>query len=69
MSRLVKLYKVEFLKYTNCLKDTVRHNEKDMCFLDVGRDGFIITEDEFDDYRHYGGGFKSTEFVGNMMFD
>ena len=61
-----KIYSVEFCQYTNCMNDTVRHNTKDMTFIDVGRDPFLIPEDKIDYYMEYGQGIKDMRFVGYM---
>ena len=64
-----KVYEVEFMEYTNCMKDTVSNNAtsfKDIEYLNIGKEPFLITESEFDEYSKFGGGFRSLKFVGNI---
>ena len=52
-----KIYKVEFMKYTNVFKDTVSNQAKeikDEKFLRVGREPFLVRESELDNYRDWG---------------
>lgn len=67
MKKLVKLYSVEFIEYTNATYDTVTN--KDGQYLDVKVEnggGFIIREDEIDFYKQFGKGFRSLNYVGHM---
>lgn len=70
IKKLVKLYSVEFIEYTNATYDTVTN--KDGQYLDVkvenGGD-FIIREDEIDFYKPFGKGFRSLNYVGRMYAD
>lgn len=64
-----KIYKVEFIEYTNALRDTVCNQEKevgDRKYLRVGKEPFLVRESELDKYRAWGGGFRYIEFVGNI---
>lgn len=64
-----KVYKVEFMEYTNCLRDTVNNQEKeigDRKYLRIGREPFLVKESELNKYRAWGGGFRYIEFVGNI---
>lgn len=64
-----KIYEVEFMQYTNCMRDTVCNDAKeikDMKYLHVGKEPFLIKESEFDRYMKYGGGFRIVKFVGNI---
>lgn len=64
-----KIYEVEFMQYTNCMRDTVCNNAeniKDSKYIRVGKEPFLIKESEFDKYKEYGGGFRIIKFVGNM---
>lgn len=65
-----KVYEVEFMTYTNCMKDTVCNGEKeigDMKYINVGKEPFLIRESEFGKYMKYGGGFRILRFVGNII--
>lgn len=64
-----KVYKVEFMTYTNAMKNTVSNNAEDITdkkFIDVGHEPFLVRESELDFYQKYGNGFRSIEFVGNL---
>ena len=64
-----KVYEVEFMRYTNCMKDTVSDGEKELGkgkYLHVGREPFLIKESDFPKYMKYGGGFRIVRFVGNI---
>ena len=66
-----KIYKVEFMKYTNVLKDTVSNQAKeikDAKYLRVSKEPFLVRESELDNYRAWGGGFRYIKFVGNIEF-
>lgn len=60
-----KLYEVEFMNYTNSMKDTVSNNDGD--YINTGCEPFIIRESEFDKYMKYGNGFRTVKFVGNII--
>lgn len=60
-----KVYEVEFIQYTNCMRDTVWNKKTDK-YLDVGKEPFLIKESEFDKYKEYGNGFRIVKFVGNI---
>ena len=61
----MKLYKVEFLKYTNSMRDTVAHNTIKGLYLDV-KNGLIVKECDLELIQKYGGGIKKMEFVGEL---
>lgn len=63
---LEKVYKVTFLEYTNASRDTVSHNEEEMCYLGVGHEPFLVRESELEYYRQFGNGYDSIQFVGNI---
>ena len=67
--KLVKVYSVNFFQYTNCMNDVVRHNDKELEFLDVGREPFLVREDKLDAVAKYGKGFRDIHFVGNMLVE
>ena len=65
----IKIYSVVFVEYTNCLRDTVSTNEEDLGkveYLEIPKTGLLIREDELDEYKKYGQGFKSITLVGEM---
>lgn len=67
-----KVYEVEFMNYTNCMKDTVSNMAdeiKDTKYIHVGKEPFLIKESEFNKYMEYGGGFRIVRFVGNINTD
>jgi hypothetical protein len=64
-----KVYEVEFMQYTNCMKDTVWENNAELGkgkYLTVGKEPFLIKESDFSKYQNYGGGFRIVRFVGNI---
>lgn len=60
-----KIYQVEFLQYTNCMKNTV-WNEEENNYLRIGTEPFLIRESEFEKYMKFGDGFRVVRFVGNL---
>lgn len=63
--KIEKLYEVEFMNYTNYMKDTVSNNDGD--YINTECEPFIIRESEFDKYMKYGNGFRTVKFVGNII--
>ena len=67
-----KVYKVEFMSYTNVTKNVVARYRKDTnCnktadYLDVGPSPFLVKESDLEKYREYGDGYRSIEFVGKI---
>ena len=64
-----KVYEVEFMEYTNCMKDTVSDDSKEIGhgkYLNIGKEPFLIKESDFPKYQKYGGGFRIVRFVGNI---
>lgn len=64
-----KVYEVEFMQYTNSMRDTVSNMAdkiKDTKYISVGNEPFLIKESEFDKYKEYGNGFRIVKFVGNI---
>ena len=65
-----KVYEVEFMEYTNGLRDTVRNKYKeigDMKYITVGEEPFLVRESELEKYMAWGGGFRIIRFVGNIV--
>lgn len=65
-----KVYEVEFMEYTNSMRDTVCNKHKeigDMKYITVGKEPFLVRESELEKYRAWGGGFRYIEFVGNII--
>ena len=65
-----KVYAVEFMEYTNYMKDTVSNMYKeigDMRYITVGKEPFLVRESELDKYMAWGGGFRIIRFVGNIV--
>ena len=64
-----KIYRVEFMEYTNVLRNTVSNQKQEVAdrkYLTVGKEPFLVKESELDKYSAWGGGFRSIEFVGNL---
>lgn len=65
-----KVYKVKFMQYTNYFMDTISDGNEDISerkYLKVGNDPVIIKESDLSKYMKYGNGFRSVEFIGNML--
>ena len=71
MNNLEKIYSVEFMNYTDCLKDTVSDWDgesssiKDIKYLNVGHN-FLLKESQLELYRKFGGGYRNIKFVGEL---
>lgn len=64
---MIKLYEVEFMQYTNYLRDTVSDGLGfDSKYINVGKEPFIIKETDLAKYAKFGNGFRILRFVGNM---
>lgn len=61
--RKIKIYEVEFLNYTDVTKTTV-YSELYKQYVDVGKEPFLISEDQMEYYQQFGGGFRNLIFVG-----
>lgn len=68
--RAEKIYKVEFMEYTDIFKDTVSNNAKDLKdkrYFEIGHDPLLVRESELVEYMTtWGKGIRRVEFVGNM---
>jgi hypothetical protein len=74
MKKLVKVYSVIFMQYTNCSRDTISNNKKDTEYITVNEHGFenapfLIKENDIDKYKDFGGGIKELIFAGYMEDD
>lgn len=70
---LEKVYAVEFMSYTNCLRDTVSDwngissfTGKEKYLTVKGPNEFLVKESDLEKYRKYGQGYKNIRFVGWM---
>lgn len=66
-----KVYEVKFMQYTNCMNDTVSDRTEDsdireIKYLHIGKEPFLIKESELSKYAKFGGGFRNIKFVGNI---
>ena len=65
-----KVYEIEFMSYTNCLKNTISDHAKEignMKYIHVGHEPFLVRESELEKYRAWGDGFRIVRFVGNII--
>lgn len=65
-----KVYEVEFMEYTNYMRDTIWNIHKengDMEYIRVGQEPFLVRESELEKYMAWGGGFRIIKFVGNII--
>lgn len=67
-NKMIKLYKVEFMKYHNYSYDAVSTpDEKDHDTIALSEPKYlIIKESDIEYYKRFGNGIKSMEFVGYM---
>ena len=67
-SIMEKVYEVEFMQYTNAMRDTVSDGGEigKTKYINVGKEPFLIRESEFDKYMKFGKGFRIVKFVGNI---
>ena len=62
-----KIYKVNFITYTNCMYTTVCDNDDfGANYLDAPKGLFLVCEDDLDGLRKYGHGIDTIEFVGYL---
>ena len=69
MNHLIKVYKVEFMRYFyGWRRDEVTDEEGHSIKL---KDGnlFLITENNIDKIKKYGNGIKELTFVGYLLLD
>ena len=69
MNKMEKVYKVEFMEYTNYSRDTVCDESKKIGhgqYLHVGKEPFLVKESDLEKYKNYGGGYRSVVFVGYL---
>ena len=61
-----KVYAIDFIRYTDCLNDTVSNSDPDNTeYIEVGRhEPFLVVEDDIDHYMKFGGGIRNMKFVG-----
>ena len=71
MSKLEKIYMVEFMLYSNYLRDTVStydgsysYDISKIEYLNIGKEPFLIRESEIEKYRKFGNGYRKLEFIG-----
>lgn len=64
----MKIYSVTFIEYTNAVHDTVSNTQESISgkYIHVGRQSFLVTEDQLIKIQKYGGGISSCIFVGNL---
>ena len=62
-----KVYRVEFMKYTDYGKTRVASNTQALDYIDTYKGDLLIFEDEIERYQGYGGGIKSLNFVGYIQ--
>ena len=69
IKKLVKLYSVEFIEYTDVTHTAVINDEWKYLNVDGPDRKLVIREDEFDFYKQFGEGFRSLNYVGSMYVD
>ena len=65
-----KVYAVEFMTYTNCMRDAV-YCEENSTYLSIDRTNapLLVKESDLPKYQKYGGGFKNLHYVGSMVIE
>ena len=61
-----KIYRVNFRKYTNHLKNTVWDGND---YVNAKYNDFLISEDDIDKIKDFGDGISTMEFVGYLYED
>jgi hypothetical protein len=76
MTTYEKLYAVTFNQYTNSSMDTVQRKFKDEdgtikggAYLNVPKEGLIITEKSIGKITEYGNGIRDLHYVGKLVTD
>lgn len=62
----MNIYKIDFLQYTNGLRDTI-YSEKYDKYLSVNREGFVARESDLDYLKEFGKGFRELRFIGTLF--
>lgn len=62
-------YRVEFLNYTDPTNQSVKNSDGEYLMLPEDGEDLVISESKLNDYRCYGGGFRSVIFVGKMIVE
>lgn len=69
MGDMKKIYLIEFIEYTNGLRNTVHriNNDGNDEYLDVSREGTLVSEDDIEDMKQFGKGLRSMKLVGELI--
>jgi hypothetical protein len=62
----MNIYEIEFMRYTNGMRDTVWSKELDK-YLSVSKEGFVAKESDLEYLRGFGGGFRRLKFIGELF--
>ena len=66
----MKIYSVTFNEFTNYMKDTVSNRKQigsnDDQYIGLGSQPLLVTEDQIEAIKQYGGGIETLKFVGNL---
>lgn len=64
-----KIYKVEFVEYTNALRDTVSNGNDlgNYKYIKVSKEGFLVREEHLNYISQYGKGIKNAILVGELF--
>ena len=67
-NKMIKLYRIEFMRYNNYCYDAVSTSEeKDHDTISLSEPKYlIIKESDIEYYKRFGNGIKSMQFVGYM---
>jgi len=64
----MKIYLVQFMEYTNGLKDTVckcvNKEKQKYEYKEVSKDGCLVKENQLGYFKQFGGGFRNITLMG-----
>lgn len=64
----MKIYEIEFMQYTNGMRDAV-YSEKYDKYIKINKEGFVAKESDIDYLKEFGKGFKKLRFIGELFND
>ncbi len=65
-----KIYLVEFIEYTNPMRDTVSNPNMEIGkgrYININKEGFLVREEHLEFIKKWGKGIKSIKLVGELF--
>ena len=62
-----KIYLIDFVEYTNAMRNTVYNPDCKKQYISVPKEGFLVREEHLDFIRVYGKGIRSAKLVGELF--